>query len=128
MLIEANQIPNPDLLEVGQELIIPAPIPGETGSGFKIIPDSELVYGPYAQSFDVKGFVSQYDSYLSRYSEEVEGQTITGAEIVQLVAQDYSVNPRLLLAVLEYQSGWVTKANPTQETRDYPNWEQGQLA
>jgi LasA protease len=120
MLIQANQITNPDLLEVGQELIIPAPIPGETGASFKIIPDSELVYGPYAQSFDVKGFVSGYDSYLGHYSEEVEGQMFTGPEIVQLVAQDYSVNPRLLLALIEYQSGWVTKANPDQEERDYP--------
>jgi murein DD-endopeptidase MepM/ murein hydrolase activator NlpD len=130
MLIEANQITNPDLLEPGQLLIIPAPIPGEAGSGFKIIPDSELVYGPYSSSFDVKEFVGRYDSYLSRYSEEVEGQIFTGPEIVQFVAQDYSVNPRLLLTVLEYQSGWVTKANPTQEVRDFPignkdSWRKG---
>jgi murein DD-endopeptidase MepM/ murein hydrolase activator NlpD len=130
MLLAANQIPNPDLLEVGQQLTIPAPIPGEIGSGFKIIPDSELIYGPYAQSFDVSGFVSKYDSYLSRYTEEVEGQTITGAQIVQMVAQDYSVNPRLLLAVLEFQSGWVTKAGPAQETKDFPignkdSWRKG---
>lgn len=120
MLIEANQITNPDLLEVGQVLVIPAPTPDEQGSGFKIIPDSELVFGPFAQSFDVKEFVSRYDSYLNRYSEEVEGQTLTGAEIVQLVARDYSVNPRLLLAVLEYQRSWVTKANPSQDSRDFP--------
>jgi LasA protease len=130
MLIGANQVINPDLLEVGQELVVPAPVPGDQGSGFKIIPDSELVFGPYAQSFDVKGFVSRYDSYLSRYSEEVEGQTLTGAEIVQMVAQDYSVNPRLLLSVLEYQSGWVTKANPSEDTRDFPignrdSWRKG---
>jgi LasA protease len=130
MLMAANQFNNPDLLEVGQEIIIPAPIPGEPGSDFKIIPDSELVYGPMAQSFDVKKFVEQYDSYLEGYQEEVEGQTLFGHEIVQLVAQDYSVNPRLLLAVLEYQSGWVTQANPAQETRDFPignkdSWRKG---
>ncbi len=130
MLLGANQISNPDLLEVGQELVVPAPIPGEPGSGFKIIPDSELIYGPYAQIFDVSGFISQFDSYLGRYSEEVEGQTINGAQIVQLVAQDYSVNPRLLLAVLEYQSGWVTKAGPDEEMRDFPignkdSWRKG---
>jgi LasA protease len=130
MLVEANQISNPDLLEVGQQLDIPAPIPGMTGSGFKIIPDSELVYGPYAQNFDVREFVSRFDNYLGIYSEDVEGQTFSGAEIVQLVAQDYSVNPRLLLAVLEYQSGWVTKANPDQIARDFPmgnkdSWRKG---
>jgi LasA protease len=120
MLINTNQIINPDLLEVGRELFIPAPIPGENGSGFKIIPDSELVYGPYAQGFDVKAFVSLFDSYLGKYSENVEGQTFSGPEIVQLVAQDYSVNPRILLAILEYQSGWVTKANPDQIAREFP--------
>ncbi len=130
MLLATNDIPNPDLLEVGQALTIPAPIPGAMGSGFKILPDSELIYGPYAQNFDINGFVSQYGSYLSRYSQEVEGQTITGAQIVQLVAQDNSVNPRLLLAVLEYQSGWVTKANPAVETKDFPignkdSWRKG---
>ena len=133
MLLEANHIINPDLLEVGQELVIPAPLPGEPGSDFKIIPDSELVYGSLAQSFDLTGFVEGYDSYLGRYHEEVEGQTITGPEIVQLVATDYSVNPRLLLAVLEYQSGWVTQANPAQETKDFPignkdSWRKGLYA
>ena len=130
MILAANQFTNPDLLEVGQEIIIPAPIPGETGSDFKIIPDSELVFGPLENSFDVEEFVKNYDSYLARYSEEVEGRQLTGAEIIQQVSQDYSVNPRLLLAVLEYQSGWVTQANPTLETRDYPignkdSWRKG---
>jgi murein DD-endopeptidase MepM/ murein hydrolase activator NlpD len=36
------------------------------------------------------------------------------------VAQDYSVNPRLLLAVLEYQSSWVSLASPDSSTYDYP--------
>ena len=120
MLITANQITNPDLLEAGESLLIPAPIPSGKGPGFKIIPDSELVYGPYAQSLDVAGFLSHYDSYLNRYSEEVEGYLKTGPEIIQMVAYDYSINPRLLIAVLEYQSGWVTKANPSQDTWDFP--------
>jgi murein DD-endopeptidase MepM/ murein hydrolase activator NlpD len=130
MILQANDITDPDLLEVGQELVIPAPIPGEIGTGFKIIPDSELIYGPYAQSFDVIEFANRFDSYLVHYSEEVEGQTMTGPEIVGMVAQDYSVNPKLLLAVLEYQSGWVTRANPSPATLIYPignqdSWRKG---
>ena len=38
MILMANQFANPDLLEVGQEIIIPAPIPGETGSILKSFP------------------------------------------------------------------------------------------
>ncbi len=120
MLLEANQITNPDVIEVGQNLVIPAPIPGEPGVGSKIIPDSELVYGPLAQSFNISAFVSRFDSYLSGYSEVVNGQLMSGSEVIKQVAREYSVNPRLLLAILEYQSGWVTMANPTEESQVYP--------
>ncbi len=120
MLLNANTIYYPDYLEVGQELVIPAPNPGQAGSSVKIVPDSGLVYGPDAQSFDIQAFVNNYDSYLNKYTEDVEGQVRTGPQIVDLVAHDYSVNPKLLLAILEYQSEWVTQANPPEDTTIYP--------
>lgn len=121
-LIAANKLANPDFLEVGQVLTIPVPDPGSTGPPLKIIPDSELVYGPAAAQFDVNAFITAKDGYLARYQQDVEeeGKTLTGPQIVSLVAYQYSVNPRLLLAVLEYQSGWVTKSNPAAETREFP--------
>ncbi len=48
----------------------------------------------------------------------MNGTLLSGDEIVQLVARNYSVNPRLLLALLEYQSGWVT--NPEPLNTSYP--------
>jgi LasA protease len=120
MLVGANDITNPDLIEVGQTLVVPAPVRSTQGPGSKIIPDSEMVYGPYAQDFDVKGFLDKFDSHLNQYSEVVEGVLRTGPEIVQMVAQDYSINPRLLIAILEYRSGWVTRTNPPEDTLVYP--------
>ncbi len=119
-IISANELTNPDLLNIGQILVIPPPQPGSPGTDFKIIPDSELVYGPTSDDFDISGFLSRYDSYLARYQEDLDGQSLTGAEIVLRVAREYSVAPRLLLAVLEYQSGWITQANPDAATRDFP--------
>ena len=119
-LVEANQIANPDLVAVGQGLTIPAPTPKAPGPGFKIIPDSELVYGPASAGFDIAAFVQSKGGYLASYYEEVDGVSTSGAQIVQLVAQDYSVNPRLLLAVLEYQGGWLTQAEPKQKAQNYP--------
>ncbi|HSB67295.1 MAG TPA: LysM peptidoglycan-binding domain-containing protein [Anaerolineales bacterium] len=120
MLLGANEITNPDLIEIGQILVIPPPIRSAKGPGSKIIPDSELVYGPYALDFDIKGYLARFDSYLNRYSEVVEGHLRTGPEIIQMVAHDYSINPRLLVALLEYQSGWVTMANPPEDRIVYP--------
>lgn len=121
-LIAANQLVNPDILRVGDVITIPVSNPDNVGPSFKIIPDSELVNSPAAAQFDVEAFIRGKDGYLAHYQQDVEeeSKTLTGSQIVALVARQYSVNPRLLLAVLEYQSGWVTRSNPDAETRDYP--------
>ncbi|RMG98614.1 MAG: LysM peptidoglycan-binding domain-containing protein, partial [Chloroflexi bacterium] len=103
-----NNLTDSDFLSVGQEILVPVQA-SLVGPDFKIIPDSELVYGPAAKAFDVRTFANPYNGYLLTYQEEVEGVLLAGPEIVSLVAHRFSVNPRLLLAVLEYRSGWVTK-------------------
>lgn len=119
-LVEANALANPNVLEIGQLLTVPVPTPGTPGPGFKIIPNSELVYSPSSVDFDIDGFIHSKGGYLARFSEEIDDKTYTGAEIVKRIAEDYSVNPRVLLAVLEYQSGWVTQATPDPTTLDFP--------
>ena len=103
-----------------RRLTIPLPSAENAGPAFKIIPDSELVNGPAAAGFDLEGFIQGQGGYLAGYREEVNERSYTGAEIIARIAQEYSVNPRLLLAVLEYQSGWVTKAARREATWDYP--------
>ena len=119
-LLAANDISQPDYLEIGQELTVPAPQPQGTAPGYKIIPDSELVYSPASVDFDLAKFVHQQGGYLSTYREEVDERQMSGVKILQRVAQEFSVNPRLLLSVLEHQSGWVTKNQPDEDTLDYP--------
>lgn len=117
-LMQANNMIDANTLAVGQVLIIPAPNPIGLGSSLKLIPDSELVYGPATIYFDINEFVQSQNGYLANYVEDVNGTILSGAEIVELVASNYSVNPRLLLAILEYQSGWVT--NPLPFNTSYP--------
>jgi LasA protease len=127
-LTEINEIEDINILEVGQSLVIPVAEPVSTGPSFKIIPDSELVAGPLTALFDIPDFISGLDGYLARHEEQVEGVMLSGAEIVQRVAMDYSINPRLLLAVLEYQSGWLTEPNPRDYTFTYAmGWENPDL-
>jgi murein DD-endopeptidase MepM/ murein hydrolase activator NlpD len=119
-IMKANNLTNPDILDVGQKLIIPVPTPESLGPDFKIIPDSELVYGPVSAYFDVDGFVKAQGGYLLGYREKIDDQKYSGVELINLTARNYSINPRLLLALLEYQSQWVTKTNPDKNTLDYP--------
>jgi murein DD-endopeptidase MepM/ murein hydrolase activator NlpD len=115
-----GSLPQTGLLIPNTLLVIPHMLVNTTSS-VKIIPDSELVYSPSAIDFDVEGFINQAGGYLSRYKEWL-GSTewTTGAEIVQRIGIENSINPRLLLALIEYQSGWVygQPSNPKQE--DYP--------
>jgi LasA protease len=119
-LITANNLLNPDLLQIGQTLIIPPQSAGEAAPSFKIIPDSELVYGPYAASFDVNAFVVERGGGLAAYQEDVDGIRLGAAEIITRVAREVSINPRLLLALLEYQGGWLTRPVAEAELQDYP--------
>jgi LasA protease len=118
-IVAANNLPNADSIAAGQTLIIPINAT-EVGRDLKLIPDSEMVYGPAYIHFDLEGFVGGMDGYLAAYTEEVEEDTLTGAQVVQLVAQRYSVGPRVLLALLEQRSGWVTNQTPSAETLVYP--------
>lgn len=113
-LARANNIADANALEVGQTLVIPVPEPGAVGSAFKIIPDSELVYGPASVRFDAGKFIAERKGYLASFRQEVNGADMDAAQIVMLVSRSYSVNPRLLLALIEYRSGWVTNAAPAQ--------------
>jgi LasA protease len=120
-IVKANDLANANVLDVGQTLKIPVADPEETGPSFKIIPDSELIYSPYTAFFDLPGFIKDQAGYLASYHEKIDDNNkLSGAEIIQLVAQNYSVNPRLLLALLEYQGQWVTKQNIDKAKQTYP--------
>jgi murein DD-endopeptidase MepM/ murein hydrolase activator NlpD len=115
-----NEIDNPDLIDVGLALLIPPPSFDAVAPPFKILPDSELVNSPSNAAFDVNAFILEHGGYLASYQEEVDGVPLNGAAIVERVALEYSVNPRLLLTFLEYQSQWVTSKSPPQETLNFP--------
>ncbi|MDX1378986.1 MAG: LysM peptidoglycan-binding domain-containing protein, partial [Anaerolineales bacterium] len=118
-LMEANGLNEFSILSVGQVLDIPPVVTDPTpGSSFKIIPNSELVFGPASVEFDLEAYLGNKNGYLSNYVQEVDGEFLSGSQIVMRVARNYSVNPRLLVALIEYRSGWVT--NPVPANIDYP--------
>lgn len=114
-LMQLNGLSENDVIFAGQQLTVSASVPTVTivGPEVKLVPDSEIVYGPSARNFDVDHFLSFYNSYLLSYRDTVEGQILSGPEVVKLVAVRFGVNPRLLLAMLEYRTGWVTQPAPS---------------
>ena len=107
---QAIQTPTPNAPRFAAE--------AEQGPDFKIIPDSELVRGPASLLLNMDVYMRTRSGYIKSYQEEVEGELLSGLQIVEKVSLDYSVNPRLLLALIEYQSGWISRS--AVEETDYP--------
>jgi LasA protease len=105
-ITSTEAIPSEAYLPPGQVLLIPKKLE-DTLSPSAILPDSEIVYSPSLLGFSVQEFVEQSGGYLSAYRENVKSESLSGAQIVQRVAELTSTNPRFLLAFLEFRSGWV---------------------
>lgn len=120
-LLVLNALTDEDIITAGDTLAIPVEISGR-GPDWKIIPDSELVYGPTVDDFVTGDFLRRFypQSTLLRYQEQVEGRPLNGAGVVDLVAIRFSINPRLLLAMVEYRTSWVSRDDPLFSGKFYP--------
>lgn len=114
-------IPADSLIKPNQLLIIPNRFTDEQITSKTILlPDSEIVFSPSAIDFDVAEYVRQAGGYLNEYREWRVGGWYSGIEIIEIVAIENSINPRLLLAILEYESNWVTGRPANLAQTDYP--------
>jgi murein DD-endopeptidase MepM/ murein hydrolase activator NlpD len=119
-LVAMNGLEGPAaLIQAGQLLRIPLHIDNQSPAA-PLLPDSEVVYGPDYVDFDLAGFVNSQGGYLATYYENVDGQELTGAEVVERVAERFSVGPRLLLVLLEHYGGWVSNLQPSADELRLP--------
>ncbi len=82
------------------------------GTAYQSIPDHAFVNGPAQVGFNTSAFLASTDGWLKNYRVYTGGSMRTGAEIVDYAAANYSISPRLLLALLEYQGGALTQPEP----------------
>ena len=104
----------------GQLMIIPRSLSNTTSSQH-ILPDSEVVFSPSAVNFNIQDFADQSGGYLKSFDEWHKSTgTQSGANIILRVALENSINPHLLLALLEYHGHWVYGSPENQGQIDYP--------
>lgn len=118
---EANPIIPEEVstLPPGMPMSIPIYFAPFWGTYYQILPDSLFVNGPSQVGFDSQAFVSEKQGWLHGYSEYASGANRSGAEIVDLVAKNFSISSRLLLALLEYQTGALTKPDLPEDVGEY---------
>jgi len=108
------------LFDPGVLLLIP-PRLGKVSSSTPLIPDSDVVYSPSALDFDLDDFIKKAGGYLTTYKEwRNTGGWHNGAQVIQRVAIENSINPRLLLAITEQQSHWVFGQPRSLAETDFP--------
>jgi murein DD-endopeptidase MepM/ murein hydrolase activator NlpD len=115
-----KNLPETGLIDPGTLLIVPNRIEQETTSNVQVMPDSEIVFSATAADFNIPQFIANAGGHLSTYREYL-GSTgwTTGAQAFTRLSYENSVNPRLMLALLEYESHWVYNV-PSTANEEYP--------
>ncbi len=116
-------LPEKGLLDPGTLLIIPDTLDKtlQYTSPLQLIPDDEVIFSSTALDFDIANYVSDAGGYLSTFREYL-GSTgwMTGADEIDRLAYENSINPRLLLAILDYELRWVRGGPESNSRIDYP--------
>lgn len=121
-ILEANPFIPADATTMppGMPMKIPIYYQPLWGSPYQILPDSHFVNGPALIGVDTQKFVLLQPGWLRFYNEYVGDRQRNGAEIVEYVATNYSISPRVLLAILEYQLGALTQPKMPAGLDEYP--------
>lgn len=109
LIISSAPLPARGLIPPATELWIPNRM-GQPAFSRAALPDGEVIFSSTALDFDLYESIERSKGFLSVYRENVQNQSFSGAEIIARVAVESSINPRLLLALLELRSGWVRGA------------------
>ena len=115
----SESVPETGLISPGILLIIPDVLTDVFPSTL-VMPDSEVVYSPTAMDFDVETYIIEAGGFLSTYKEDLSSGPTSGAVILKRVCLENSINPRLLLALLEYKSHWVFGQPANLAETEYP--------
>ena len=73
------------------------------GSQFQIMPNCAFINGPAQIDFDTNRFVESQPGWFKNFEQFAAEEQRSGAEIVDYIATSFSISPKLLLAILEYQ-------------------------
>jgi LasA protease len=116
--VSGADLPPDGLLQPGTGLVIPVSLTG-TSDSTHLFPDSAIVYSPTFANFDPIEFIHAQGGYLATYIEG-SGEIANGAEILRQIAFNNSFSPKLIMALMEYESGWITQKNPPADMLSYP--------
>jgi len=118
-IMDETDLPETAILDPGTRLLVPH-ARGETTPGETLFPDSALVFSPDALDFDIQAFADQQGGFLADYTELMLRGTTAASEVISQMALEHSINPKMLLALMETESGWVRAIPEEDDAIWYP--------
>jgi LasA protease len=118
-----KNLPAMGLIDAGTLLIIPDRLDKTIAytPSIKMMPDSEVVFSATAVDFDIDGYVKDAGGYLSAYREWLGSTAWTsGSQEIKRLSYENSINPRLILALLDYEANWVRGKPADKFHTEYP--------
>lgn len=98
-------------LPPGLPMTIPIYYESLWGSQFQILPNCAFVNGPAQIGFDLHDYIDSQPGWFKDYQQFAAEETRNGAEIISFISNSFSISPKILLAILEYQLSALS--NPT---------------
>jgi LasA protease len=107
-IVSSADLTKTTLIDPGTLLIIPNKINEPTTPNVQVMPDAEVIFSNTSTNFDVGAYVKEQDGYLATFRDYI-GSTgwVNGSDAVDRLAIENSINPRLILGMLEFESRWV---------------------
>jgi LasA protease len=121
LLLANPTLPLTQSITPGTWLNVPTELVPAGAYSTRLLPDAEVVYSPSGANFDVQGYVQSQPGFLASYTEVITDTRPPdpGWKIVADYARRYALNPRLLLALLELQSGALSNPDASDYVRQH---------
>ena len=97
----AQQIYQPSYLHTTSDSVIT--------STDRLISNDLFLYSSSVLNFDIQAFLDNNQGPLKNFSEYVDGERMSAAEIIRFNGMLFGINPQVLLAVLEVKNNIVTE-------------------
>ena len=66
----------------------------------------------------IQSFLENKGSYLATFNLEIEGKKVRASDLIYNAAQEYSINPKIILINLQKEQSLITNGDPTQRALD----------
>ena len=121
-IFQANPIIPKDVttLPPGLPMQIPIYYTQFWGTPFKILPDSVFINGPSQINFSTSDFIKEQNGWLKNYHDYVAGRNRDASQIIDYIAQNFSVSPQVILSILEYHLGALSNPEMPESLDQYP--------